>query len=55
MVDSFISSSEPATILPINDRLYIREYLNYMRNIIKSKPHIKAESNEIQDFSTAVS
>lgn len=37
MVDKFIASTDPATILPINDRLYIREYLNYMRNIIKTK------------------
>ena len=37
MVDKFISTDDPVTTLPINDRLFIREYLNYMKTIIRSK------------------
>lgn len=60
MVNAFVAGSEPATILPINDRLYIREYLNYMRHMIKSKSgknEKQPNDNEDkkQDFSTAVS
>lgn len=36
MIDDFIEKDNPPP-LPINDRLFIREYLNYMRNIIRSK------------------
>jgi len=59
MVDAFLASSDPAETLPIKDRLYIREYLSYMKNIIRSKPR-KALMNENENqneinFSTAIS
>lgn len=37
MVDNFIVNSDPAAALPINDRLYIREYLSYMKSLIKQQ------------------
>lgn len=37
MVDKFIQSEDPVTTIPINDRLYIREYLSYMKSIIRSQ------------------
>lgn len=36
MIDDFIEKDNPPP-LPINDRLFIREYLSYMRYIIRSQ------------------
>lgn len=45
MVDNFVMSSDPTATLPINDRLYIREYLTYMKSLIKQQSKGKSGSD----------